>query len=384
MDRVFCQGALIVEKSALETFFPILWVKSFQLKKGEILSRCGFSHWHDTCYCVGEYLTEIDGFQVLSERRLSMCVMLLTRRSDMFRNIFSSRLIQVGLVFFVVVVGGSLLYGWHVQRTTKVELARADAALQDVNRGELRTAADTADTGAVDFEHAKTPLEGDEVQPMSDETVAVPSDAAAPNNLSDAFLPDDFVSEEEVVEDVPISPFGFGAYPEIPADFPFPEASLPWTWSEEEIDNLEKLIQPSLKARGASFTEHMKQTELMFRVGIKLWNEGHSFVAVFCISYVSSQQGWAGATAWCWDYDDGHAIAHGSVGWGHMQNGSWATMAYLSGLAPDPDGGAVVGYGGGSSHVSGDSESGASYAVIDGTDEAGNQLRDSASDSIPR
>ena len=52
----------------------------------------------------------------------------------MFRNILSSRLIQVGLVFFVLIVGGSLLYNWHVQRTTKAELARTDVVLQDVNR----------------------------------------------------------------------------------------------------------------------------------------------------------------------------------------------------------------------------------------------------------
>lgn len=30
------------------------WKDSFQLKKDEIPSQCGFSHWHDTCFYVGE------------------------------------------------------------------------------------------------------------------------------------------------------------------------------------------------------------------------------------------------------------------------------------------------------------------------------------------
>lgn len=33
----------------------------------------------------------------------------------MFHNLLSSRLIQVGIVFFFLVVGGSLLYNWHVR-----------------------------------------------------------------------------------------------------------------------------------------------------------------------------------------------------------------------------------------------------------------------------
>ena len=46
------------------------------------------------------------------------------RDDNMFGDLLSSRMIQAGLVFFVVVVGGSLLYSWHVHRTTEAELAR--------------------------------------------------------------------------------------------------------------------------------------------------------------------------------------------------------------------------------------------------------------------
>ena len=42
----------------------------------------------------------------------------------MFGDLLSRRMIQAGLVFFVLVVGSSLLYSWHVHRTTEAELAR--------------------------------------------------------------------------------------------------------------------------------------------------------------------------------------------------------------------------------------------------------------------
>ena len=188
----------------------------------------------------------------------------------MFRNIFSSRLIQGGLVFFVVVVGGSLLYSWQIHRTTDAELARTDVVLH-----ETRSEQNTVDTSTVDFQQTGADLETDETQPMSDDTDVFPIDETSEVlDMADAFLPDDFVSEEEIAEDVPISPFGFGPYPEVPADYPL---SIPWHWSEEFIATLEKTIEESLQMRGVSFTEHLKTNELMARVGIKLWNEGQYF-----------------------------------------------------------------------------------------------------------
>ena len=170
----------------------------------------------------------------------------------MFRNILSSRLIQVGLVFFVLIVGGSLLYNWHVQRTTKAELARTDVVLQDVNRDEPRTAADTTDTSTVDFEQAGTDLETHEMQPMSDDTEVSPIDETSEGlDLSDAFLPDDFVSEEEIAEDVPVSPYGFGPFPEVPSGYPDQGV-----WSETALRSMEP------------------NHELISRVRIELWNQG--------------------------------------------------------------------------------------------------------------
>lgn len=168
----------------------------------------------------------------------------------MLWDLLSVRWFQAGLAFFVLCVGGSLLYSWHVQRNTAAEVAETPRKVQPLeNKNETRIAEDTVDTSKVDFEHAETSITSDDTQ-MSDDAGAAPNDAA-PVDFSDAFLPDDFVSEEEIAEDVPVSPFGFGPYPEIPADFPFK----------------------------VSWTKFGKEGELASRVMVKAWNQGEKFVS---------------------------------------------------------------------------------------------------------
>ena len=176
----------------------------------------------------------------------------------MFRDRLSgSRAIFVGLVFFVLVVGGSLLYSWHVHRTTDAEVAETQRKGQPIeNKNKTRTAEDTVDTSAVDFEHAETPLETDDAQAMSDGTGVAPNDDAAPVDLSDAFLPDGFVSEKAPAEDVPVSPHGFGPYPEVPEGYPNPNL---WDYAEALYE-----FSP----------ERARDWELRERVCIKLWKQG--------------------------------------------------------------------------------------------------------------
>ncbi len=169
----------------------------------------------------------------------------------MFRYLLSSKAIFAGLIFFFAVVGGSLFYSWHVQRTTGAGLAQPLK-----NDKETHTPADTVETSTVDHEHAETPRETDNTQVVVPDTAALPSDDGVPVDPSDVFLSDDFVSEEEEpTEDVPVSPYGFGPYPEVPNGFPF----IPtWLWPEASRQKVEGLM------------DH----ELRFRVMIKLWNEG--------------------------------------------------------------------------------------------------------------
>ena len=165
----------------------------------------------------------------------------------MFRDMLSgSQAILAGLVFFLLVVGGSLLYSWHVRRTTDAEVTETQRKVQPLeNKNETRITQDTVATSTVDTEQAETPLEVDDLQ-VSEDTDVLPIDEASEfADVADAFLPDDFVSEEETTEDVPVSPYGFGPYPELPEG-----------WS------------PSIWPR--SSPEH----ELMMRVQIKLAAQG--------------------------------------------------------------------------------------------------------------
>lgn len=175
----------------------------------------------------------------------------------MFRDLLSSRAIQVGLAFFVLVVGGSLLYSWHVQRTTAAEFALSNRAVQTLpEKNEAHTVQGTVETSPVKVELAEIPLETDGVQ-ISDDTDVSPIDEDSEfADVADAFLPDDILfAEKQVSEEVPVSPFGFGAYPEVPADFPFEII-----WNNPRYQN---------------FTQNLRiELELTKRVLVKLWKQG--------------------------------------------------------------------------------------------------------------
>ncbi|MDE0012507.1 MAG: hypothetical protein OXU36_15255 [Candidatus Poribacteria bacterium] len=193
----------------------------------------------------------------------------------MLHDLLSSRWFQGGFAFFVLCVSGSLLYSWHVHRTTAAEFGKRPQPVMSIENRSLST-----NTAPVDFQTegvTNMPEENTDT-PISESTEAFPNETEFAD-MADAFLPDDFVSEEEApAEDVPVSPYGFGPYPEIPADFPSDWISgISWFWSEEKVAQLEEVIQGSLERRGVSFTEHMKTSELIGRLNIQLWNEGLDF-----------------------------------------------------------------------------------------------------------
>ena len=177
----------------------------------------------------------------------------------MFRDLLSSRMIQVGLVFFLIVVGGSLLYSWHVHRTTEAEFAKRPQPVVSPLKNKTET-----NTAPVDFQTegvVNTPEENTDT-PMSDATEADTIDETEFADMADAFLPDDASeTDEEEPAEAPygVSPFGFGSYPDVPADFRIP---LSWNLPEETWAKWDEDIQI--------------QMELMGRVFIKLWNQGHT------------------------------------------------------------------------------------------------------------
>ena len=178
----------------------------------------------------------------------------------MLRDVFSSRGILAGLVFVIVAVTGTQLYSWHVRRTTEAESERHDRFLQRLKQKNeahpaeaLNVLTDTETPGFVD-----TPDENTDTQ-MSDETEAG-RNGNENIDIAETFLGDDIVSEEEHTEGGPVSPNGFGPYPEIPADYP--EYLMPF-WVKN----------PNFEGVPGHAAEPF---ELMDRVLIELWKQGHT------------------------------------------------------------------------------------------------------------
>ena len=140
----------------------------------------------------------------------------------MFRDILASRLFLAGLAFFVLIVSGSLFYSWRIHRNSAAEMARTNQFLQQLkNKNEPRTIPDeNVSTNSETFVETQTSKETNEAQAIVESTDALIDDTER-LDMASAFLPADRVStKEEPTEDVPVSPFGFGPYPKVPADYP--------------------------------------------------------------------------------------------------------------------------------------------------------------------
>ncbi len=173
----------------------------------------------------------------------------------MIRDFLSSRAIQVGLAIFVVVAMGSLFYNWHVRRTIEAEWKASNALLLRENQNETHTVQDTVHASAVESEQVETTLEKDNTLAMSNNKAASIDDKTDSVAKTDTPLQDDFISEEEIAE-VPVSPFGFGPYPEVPAEYTARHGKTVWQYP------------------GSLPQYNQRNIELIHRVMIALWNEG--------------------------------------------------------------------------------------------------------------
>ena len=133
----------------------------------------------------------------------------------MFRDLLSHRLIQAGLAFFVLIVGGSFLYSWHAQRTTETELRKRPLEGQSIEDKQATSTipADLQTEGFVSIPHKNMGTQ------MPEATEALPKET---ENLdfADALLPEDIATEETPAKAEVVSPFGFGPYPELPEGWP--------------------------------------------------------------------------------------------------------------------------------------------------------------------
>ena len=191
----------------------------------------------------------------------------------MLYELFSLRVIQVGVAFFLLFVGGSLLYSWHVHHTTDVHLAETQRSVEVL---EKHHPTHTGSDGSVLLETEinkgiSEKSASDEPEMMSSETEVLPGSDAEILDFIDAFFADEShvwdaeESEESVDAPYGFSPYGFGAFPEVPMDYP---RTADEVWGEARLATMRP--------------EH----ELLSRVQIKLWTQGvRTFGSVYNTDY---------------------------------------------------------------------------------------------------
>lgn len=128
----------------------------------------------------------------------------------MLRNILSSKLVIAGLICCVLLIAGSLLYRRHVVGAIRKDEARTQQFLREF---EAKIAAaekpdtDTAKQPATSVATLPMPETVHEApKPLPTEKATLVATAAAPK----ATVP------EKAIADIPVSPYGFGPYPELP------------------------------------------------------------------------------------------------------------------------------------------------------------------------
>ena len=199
----------------------------------------------------------------------------------MFRDILTSRAILAGFLFFLLVVISSLLYNWYVRREIAAELTRPDPVIQQLeNKKENHTAQDVGVSINTNRVGETPPLETDASQTISDDREILPVDETSElDDVVDAFLPNDVVSEEESSEG-PVSPFGFGPYPELPEGWP----SDIWPRSSPDHELMMrvriKLIAQGINVSGARMNNGLVYPTIKNTVYVE-WDEeaGHRYIS---------------------------------------------------------------------------------------------------------
>lgn len=213
----------------------------------------------------------------------------------MLRDVLFSRAILVGFLFFILIVGGSLFYSWHVQREEREILEKHDRIMQQLEADKDIRFAQKPETvmNSENLNRLEMPPPTD-ASLMKSEDIEISLRVNADVNLDIAGVDKNRETTIEGAADVPVSPFGFGPYPSIPEDFPFP---FP--------DYFDKAITP--------------EDELMKRVRVKLWQQGIRTVGI----------GFSNRTQLVYPTIRGTLY----VGWGKQSDGT----RYISSMKGDPD-----------------------------------------------
>ena len=172
----------------------------------------------------------------------------------MWRTLFSSRLVVGGILFFLLSVTGSLFYSCQVERGLREDEARTKQFLQQLETPEevrMQQAAEPAGLEKVGQADVPFPA-ADGAQTGTEPAKTLGTEDAAIVDADTARVSGE-TSETDAAPVSPygVSPYGFGAFPAPPLDYP--EQGV---WDEIRM----RTMQP----------EH----ELLSRVRIKLWTQG--------------------------------------------------------------------------------------------------------------
>lgn len=156
----------------------------------------------------------------------------------MIRDIFTNKYIIGAACLLLIVAAGCYWYYQHTTAHYQQEAAEDDKLLKQANPNETKSTI-TAD------KETTTPAEN--TTPTAEKPVNKVT-AEVENNTTAEIKQNARPAATDEVADVPVSPYGFGPYPETPADFPFP---VEWEFPGSDVGH-----------------------ELMARVVIKLWTQG--------------------------------------------------------------------------------------------------------------
>lgn len=171
----------------------------------------------------------------------------------MIRDIITNKWF-IGPIALLIIFAGAC-YLWYQHDTAPDRKAAADA-LKLLRQHE---ATQKAEAESKTGQAADTPVEGS--TPTTEKSITNEVTAEVENNTEgETQQPSDMPAANAEAKDVPMSPFGFGPYPEVPPGFAETLGLPIWTQDPEKYSGY------SIASR--------RNFELMHRVLIKLWSEG--------------------------------------------------------------------------------------------------------------
>ena len=186
----------------------------------------------------------------------------------MLNTLLSKKIFLAGFIICVLFVAGSLVYQESVKRGIRKQNAKTKRFLKQLEPHKADRPAQHTETNEADgLGQEESYLVSDKRSETGSEPVEVLStdDVDFIEVGKDLFVKETSEVDEGAASLYGVSPYGFGPYPEVPADFP--ENLMPvWTWSEEKLKRI---------------AGRKKNFELMHRVLVELWNQGdQDFIGV--------------------------------------------------------------------------------------------------------